>query len=140
MGNLRSPFAELDRVAVGAENIPALLASLRLERGPVFLLIDDGERFDDADLSIAGVVGSGQPGLCIIATGRAADLRGLYSHWTKALRKSRLGVMLQPDANYDGELLGVTLPRQTPVAMTVGRGYLSVGGQVALIQSIGNGD
>ena len=138
----RSPLAtaELDRVAVGAENIPALLASLRLERGPVFLLIDDGERFDDADLSIAGVVGSGQPGLCIIATGRAADLRGLYSHWTKALRKSRLGVMLQPDANYDGELLGVTLPRQTPVAMTVGRGYLSVGGQVALIQSIGNGD
>ena len=79
---------------------------------------------------------SGQPGLCVIAAGRAADLRGLYSHWTKTLRKSRLGVLLQPDVNYDGELLGAVLPRRAPVALTVGRGYVSVGGQVALIQSM----
>ncbi len=134
----RSPLvlADLDRVAVGTDEVPALLASLRLERGPVFLLIDDAERFEDADQSIAGAVTSGQPGLCIIAAGRAADLRGLYSHWTKTLRKSRLGVLLQPDVDYDGELLGAALPRRAPVALTAGRGYIGVGGQLALIQSM----
>jgi len=135
----RSPLgsAELDRVAVGADEVPALLAALRLERGPVFLLIDDAERFEDTDQSIAGCVASGQPGLCIIAAGRSADLRGLYSHWTKTVRKSRLGVLLQPDVDYDGELLGATLPRRAPVALTTGRGYLGVGGRTALIQSAG---
>ena len=134
----RSPLAlaDLDRMAVGTDDVPALLASLRLERGPVFLLIDDAERFEDADQSIAGAVTSGQPGLCVIAAGRAADLRGLYSHWTKTLRKSRLGVLLQPDVDYDGELLGAALPRRAPVALTAGRGYLGVGGQLALIQSM----
>ncbi|XAS63289.1 FtsK/SpoIIIE domain-containing protein [Micrococcaceae bacterium Sec5.8] len=128
--------ADLDRVAVGADEVPALLAALRLERGTVFLLIDDAERFEDADQSISGVVASGRPGLCVIAAGRAADLRGLYSHWTKTLRKSRLGVLLQPDVDYDGELLGAVLPRKSPVALTVGRGYIGVGGQMALIQSM----
>jgi S-DNA-T family DNA segregation ATPase FtsK/SpoIIIE len=134
----RSPLAlaNLDRVAVGMDEVPTLLASLRLERGPVFLLIDDAERFDDADQSIAGIVTSGHPGLCVIAAGRATDLRGLYSHWTKTIRKSRLGVLLQPDVNYDGELLAAVLPRKAPVALTAGRGYISVGGQPALIQSI----
>lgn len=134
----RSPLAlaDLDRVAVGTDEVPALLASLRLERGPVFLLIDDAERFEDTDQSIAGTVTSGQPGLCVIAAGRATDLRGLYSHWTKTLRKSRLGVLLQPDADYDGELLGTALPRRAPVALSAGRGYIGVGGQLALIQSM----
>ncbi len=137
----RSPLASaaLDRTAVGADEVPALLASLRLERSPVFLLIDDAERFEDPDQSIAGIAASGQSGLCVIAAGRAADLRGLYGHWTKTVRKSRLGVLLQPDVNYDGELFGATLPRKAPVAMTAGRGYLSVGGQIALIQSISPG-
>ncbi|WP_434995859.1 FtsK/SpoIIIE domain-containing protein [Arthrobacter sp. Ld5] len=137
----RSPLAsaDLDRTAVGADEVPALLASLRLERGPVFLLIDDAERFDDPDQSIAGIVASGQSGLCVVAAGRAADLRGLYGHWTKTVRKARLGVLLQPDVDYDGELLGATLPRKAPVAMTAGRGYLGVGGQVALVQSISPG-
>ena len=134
----RSPLAsaDLDRVAVGADEVPAMLASLRLERGPVFLLVDDAERMDDTDQSLAGVVSSGQSGLCVIAAGRAADLRSLYSHWTKTLRKSRLGVLLQPDVDYDGDLLGATLPRKAPGAITTGRGYIGVGGQMALIQSI----
>lgn len=137
----RSPLATagLDRVAVGSDEVPALLASLRLERGPVFLLVDDAERFEDNDQSIAGAVSSGQAGLCVIAAGRSADLRGLYSHWTKTVRKSRLGVLLQPDVDYDGDLLGATLPRKAPVAITTGRGYIGVGGRMALIQSISAG-
>jgi DNA segregation ATPase FtsK/SpoIIIE, S-DNA-T family len=134
----RSPLAtaDLDRVAVGADELPVLLASLRMERGPVVLLVDDAERFEDSDQSLANLVAAGQTGLLIIAAGRSADLRSLYSHWTKTLRKARLGVVLQPDIDYDGELLGVSLPRRAPVALTAGRGYLAVGGQVALVQTI----
>ncbi|GAA3591718.1 FtsK/SpoIIIE domain-containing protein [Klugiella xanthotipulae] len=134
----RSPLAnaDLDRTAATAEEIPALLASLRLERGPVILLIDDGERVDDADQSIANLVATTHPGLCIIAAGRSADLRSLFSHWSKTLRKARCGVLLQPDVDYDGELLGVGLPRRAPVAITQGRGYMCVGGSATLIQSM----
>lgn len=136
--NRRSPLAEanLDRVAVGADQVPALLAGLRLERGPVFLLIDDAENFDDGDQSIAALLATNQAGLCIIASGRSADLRGLYSHWSKTVRKSRLGVLLQPDVDYDGELLGVMVPRRAPVMITRGRGYACVGGQATLVQTI----
>jgi len=134
----RSPLAtaDLDRVAVGADEIPALLASLRLERGPVVLLVDDAERVDDADQSLATLLASGRSQLVVVAAGRSADLRGLYSHWTKTVRKARCGVLLQPDVDYDGELLGSTLPRRAPVALTQGRGYACVGGQVRLVQTM----
>ncbi|KPG79781.1 cell division protein FtsK [Frigoribacterium sp. RIT-PI-h] len=134
----RSPLAsaDLDRVAVGADEVPALLASLRLERGPVVLLIDDAERFDDTDQAIASLLSSNRSKLTVIAAGRSADLRTLYSHWTKTVRKARCGVLLQPDVDYDGELLGVTLPRRAPVALTTGRGYSCVGGAVRLVQTI----
>lgn len=134
----RSPLAEadLDRAAGSPDEIPALLASLRLESGPVFLLIDDAERIDDADQSITSLLNAGIPGLCVIAAGRSADLRALYNHWTKVVRKSRCGVLLQPDIDFDGDLLGVTIPRRAPVAMTQGRGYACVSGALALIQSM----
>jgi len=134
----RSPLveAELDRVAVGGDDAKTLLGALMLENGPVFLLVDDAEQFEDSDRMLEQLITSGRPGLCIIAAGRSADLRSLYSHWTKTLRKSRLGVVLQPDIDYDGDLLGLTLPRQAPVDLTPGRGYMGVGGRQALVQTI----
>ncbi|MGU3411783.1 FtsK/SpoIIIE domain-containing protein [Microbacterium sp. M1A1_1b] len=137
----RSPLAAagFDRVAVGPDEVPALLAGIRLERGPVLLLIDDAERFDDGDQAISSFLATERPGLCVVAAGRAADLRSIYSHWTKTVRKARCGVLLQPDVDYDGELLGVTLPRRSPVAMTVGRGYAASGGAVRLVQTASAG-
>lgn len=137
----RSPLASgsFDRIAVGPDEVPALLAGLRLERGPVLLLIDDAERFEDGDQAIATLLTTERPGLCVVAAGRSADLRSLYSHWTRSVRKSRCGVLLQPDVDYDGELLGVTLPRRAPVALTVGRGYAASGGTVRLVQTASAG-
>lgn len=138
----RSPLASgsFDRIAVGPDEVPALLAGLRLERGPVLLLIDDAERFEDGDQAIATLLTTERPGLCVVAAGRSADLRSMYSHWTRSVRKSRCGVLLQPDVDYDGELLGVTLPRRAPVALTVGRGYASSGGAVRLVQTASAGN
>ncbi|RPE84255.1 S-DNA-T family DNA segregation ATPase FtsK/SpoIIIE [Curtobacterium sp. PhB137] len=137
----RSPLASgsFDSIAVGPDEVPALLAGLRLERGPVLLLIDDAERFEDGDQAIATLLTTERPGLCVVAAGRSADLRSLCSHWTRSVRKSRCGVLLQPDVDYDGELLGVTLPRRAPVALTVGRGYAASGGTVRLVQTASAG-
>ncbi|WP_065963273.1 FtsK/SpoIIIE domain-containing protein [Curtobacterium sp. UCD-KPL2560] len=133
----RSPLADapLDRVAVGADEVPALLAGLRIERGPVLLLIDDAERFEDGDQGIASLLTTERPGLCVVAAGRSVDLRTLYNHWTRTVRKARCGLLLQPDVDYDGELLGVALPRRAPVALTAGRGYATSGGSVRLVQA-----
>ncbi len=133
----RSPLAQapLDKVAVGTDQVAALVASVRLARGPVVLLVDDAEQFDDTDASLAGLLGATLPNLHIVAAGRSDDLRSLYSHWTKTLRKGRAGVLLQPNVDYDGELLGVTLPRKSLVQLTVGRGYLCQSGGATLVQT-----
>lgn len=128
--------AGLDREASSPDEIPGLLASLRLEPGPVVLLIDDAERVEDADQSIASLLNAPPHGLSVFAAARAADLRTMYSHWSKTVRKARCGVLLQPDTDYDGELLGVKLPRTAPVAITPGRGYMCVGGVAALVQTM----
>lgn len=134
----RSPLSRVafDNAASSPEEIPALLAALRIESRPVFLLIDDAERIEDSDQSLTQLLSSPPPGFCVIAAGRAADLRGLYSHWTKTVRKARCGVLLQPDLDFDGELLSSKIPRRSPVAITQGRGYACSGGNVTLIQSM----
>lgn len=137
----RSPLAQanLDKVAVGTDQVAAIVASVRLARGPVVLLVDDAEQFDDTDASLSGLLGANLPNLHIIAAGRSDDLRTLYSHWTKTLRKARAGVLLQPNVDYDGELLGVMLPRKSLVQLTIGRGYLCQSGAAALVQTAAPG-
>jgi S-DNA-T family DNA segregation ATPase FtsK/SpoIIIE len=134
----RSPLAGsplLDRVAVGTDELPALIAEARMQTGPLVIMVDDAERIDDADQALTNLINAGLPNVFVVAAGRSDDLRSLYSHWTKAVRKSRCGVLLQPNVDYDGELLGVTLPRRAPVAMTPGRGYACVAGGMALVQT-----
>lgn len=138
ISNRRSPLGSipLDKVANGQDEIPAMLAALRLETGPVFLLIDDAERVEDPEQSISNLLTTTTPRVCVIATGRAGDLRSQYGHWTKKLSKSRCGVLLQPDVDFDGDLINVKLPRRAPVALTTGRGYAGFGGSTSLIQSM----
>lgn len=134
----RSPLvgAGLDQSAVGAEDVAALLASARVHQGPLVLLVDDAEQFDDSDSAFDGLLSARTSDLLVIAAGRSDDLRSLYSHWTKTIRKSRSGVLLQPNVDFDGDLLGATLPRRAPVAVTPGRGYLVVGGAVEFLQAM----
>ncbi len=130
------PQAELDRCAVGPDEAVALLASARVHNGPLVLLVDDAEQFADDDQAFAGLISARTSDLLVIAAGRSDDLRSLYSHWTKTIRKARCGVLFQPNVDYDGELLGVTLPRRAPVAITPGRGYIVSGGTVDFLQAM----
>jgi S-DNA-T family DNA segregation ATPase FtsK/SpoIIIE len=54
-----------------------------------------------------------------------------------AVSFSRLGLLLQPDVDLDGDLLGTVLPRRgavAPLAAVPGRGYLVVDGRPGLVQ------
>lgn len=132
----RSPLAtaDLERVAVGADEVAALVAQVRLQTDPVALLVDDAERFEDGDGALEGLLSL--PHVHLIASGRSDDLRSLYSHWTKTLRKARCGVLLRPNIDYDGDLLGVNLPRHAPVVVGQGRGYACMLGSAVLVQSM----
>jgi S-DNA-T family DNA segregation ATPase FtsK/SpoIIIE len=126
--------ADLDRFELVGGAVAALMARLRSVEGPVVLLIDDAEGFDDADGAIVGLLSAGRPDLHVIAAGRSDSLRTLYGHWTGVVRRSKTGVLLRPNIDLDGDLLGVTLPRRSPVRLGVGRGYLVHNGEWDIVQ------
>nr|WP_232531620.1 FtsK/SpoIIIE domain-containing protein [Microlunatus antarcticus] len=138
VGGRRSPLVQagLDRCAVGEEEATALLASARVHTGRLVLLVDDAEQFADNDQAFAGLLAAKTTDLLVVAAGRSDDLRTMYSHWTKTVRKARCGVLLQPHIDFDGDLLGVTLPRRAPVEITPGRGYVISSGSIDLLQAV----
>jgi S-DNA-T family DNA segregation ATPase FtsK/SpoIIIE len=101
---------------------------------PALLLVDDADTVDDPTSVINGLLAVDRPGLLVVAAGRAETLRGSFSHWTRTLRRSKLGLLLRPNLDLDGDLLGINLPRRLPVAMTTGRGILVNGGDLELVQ------
>lgn len=126
--------AAVDRFAMPGGEENALFAVARAETGPVLLLIDDAHSFDDLDGTIKGLLTSGQPNLRVAAATSADTFRNLHGHWTKWLRQSKAGILLKPNIDLDGDLLGVTLPRRAPVAMIRGRGYLVQNGETEVVQ------
>ena len=72
--------------------------------------------------------------LLVVAAGRNDGLRGQYGTWLRRVRMSRAGLLLQPDADLDGDLLGVRLPRRPLVRFGPGRGYLVEAGSVEIVQ------
>jgi S-DNA-T family DNA segregation ATPase FtsK/SpoIIIE len=60
--------------------------------------------------------------------------RRTYGSWTQRVRDGRCGVLLVPDHDLDGDLLGVTLPRRDRMAPVPGRGYLVANGAVDGVQ------
>lgn len=130
------PQAGLERCAVGEDEASALLAAARVHTGRLVLLVDDAEQFADNDQAFAGLLSARTTDLLVVAAGRSDDLRTMYSHWTKTVRKARCGVILQPNIDFDGDLLGVTLPRRAPVEITPGRGYVMSSGSIDLLQAV----
>jgi DNA segregation ATPase FtsK/SpoIIIE, S-DNA-T family len=57
-----------------------------------------------------------------------------FGGWLRELRKEEHGLLLAPDADVDGDLLGVRLPRRTNPVFPPGRGYLVERGSIELVQ------
>jgi S-DNA-T family DNA segregation ATPase FtsK/SpoIIIE len=134
----RSALAGADGLAVHPrDQLGSALDMVAAATGPTVLLVDDADEVDDPDGRLEALVtnrdGRGDD-LLVAAAGRADALAGLYAHWTRALRRHRLGVLLRPRAAVDGDLLGVALPLRSPVATVPGRGYLVEAGTAELVQ------
>ena len=138
-GGRRSPLRDcpaVDRFAGSPGEATALIAQVRIPgaRGPVVVLIDDAHSFDDLDGAIAGMLAAALPHVHVAIAASNDVLRGLYGHWTQAVRRSKVGVLLRPNVDLDGDLLGITLPRRSPVPLSVGRGYLVQNGEYDIVQ------
>jgi S-DNA-T family DNA segregation ATPase FtsK/SpoIIIE len=70
----------------------------------------------------------------VVAAGSADALRSDYGHWTRAVRRARTGLLLRPDREVDGELLGTVLPRHQLEPACAGRGHLVAEGGAELVQ------
>jgi DNA segregation ATPase FtsK/SpoIIIE, S-DNA-T family len=122
----RSPLADsalLSRVVSGAPELEALLAQLRGSARPALVLIDDAEGIDDSTRRLTDALGAPEPGFHAVVAGRTEGLSAI-GHWTMAVRRSRVGLLLMPNVATDGSLLGVTLPRRPPPPRRPGCGYL----------------
>jgi S-DNA-T family DNA segregation ATPase FtsK/SpoIIIE len=87
----------------------------------------------DEGRALTGLFADSPPGLHAIVAGRADGLRSL-GHWSAGVRRSRTGLLLQPDVQVDGGLLGVTLPRRPAPPARPGCGYLVQAGGFELVQ------
>ncbi|MGQ0616286.1 MAG: FtsK/SpoIIIE domain-containing protein [Acidimicrobiia bacterium] len=129
----RSPLSvELDRW--GPAGAAAAVEAVRSHPGPALLVVDDAETVDDPGGALAGLVATLPATVALVVAGRSEVLRTAYQHWCRGLRRHRLGMLLQPDADFDGELVGHALPRRAPVPLTPGRGWLVVDGDAEVVQ------
>ena len=110
------------------------LTSLR-ERIPAgrraVVVVDDADVIDDVHGVLAALAADDT--VSLVVAGRPDVLRA-YGHWTQVVRRSRLGVLLRPQSDADGDLLGVALPRRRPPLSVPGRGYLVTDGGCELVQ------
>ncbi|MBV7363082.1 FHA domain-containing protein [Actinomycetaceae bacterium TAE3-ERU4] len=132
----RSPLLseDFDQV-VSHGDIAGILALAGVVDSPTLLIIDDAEQLDDSDRALATLLDRPNPNLLVIAVGRNDDLRA-YGHWTSKVRRSKCGLLLRPNVDFDGDMLGVTIPRNPPVKMSVARGYACHSGVRQLVQAV----
>jgi DNA segregation ATPase FtsK/SpoIIIE, S-DNA-T family len=143
----RSPLAELDvwaSVARGAEECEAAAATIATavqarsgSEPPLVLVIDDGEELAEslAAPSLETVVRRGRDlGVSVVVAAERLAAQRAFTGWLRELRKDEHGLLLDPDPDVDGEILGARLPRRSNPVFPAGRGYLVDRGAVELVQ------
>lgn len=132
-----SPLRECEavsRLVTDPGQLQAAVAETRQPGTPFLLLVDDAEIVEDQGRSLAELLSDHQTPGHVLAAGRADALRSALGHWTTAVRRSRTGVLLNPDPLSDGQLLGAALPRRQSVPPRTGLGYVVEAGQIELAQ------
>jgi S-DNA-T family DNA segregation ATPase FtsK/SpoIIIE len=136
---------EWDTVSRGVDECEAKISELlddllgaagTRDLAPVLVVLDDAGEL--AESSVASSLDM------LIKRGRDAHVRCLmsietgqarhYATWIREIRKDGRGVLLDPNLDLDGELLGARLPRRTNAVFPPGRGYMVSDGRVGLVQ------
>lgn len=102
--------------------------------GALLVIVDDAERVDDPSSRLLGLIESGHPQILVVAVARPEALRGLYGHWTAAVRRNRTGVMMVGVGELDGDLLSVVLPRRCPIRARPGLAWIVDAAGIRLAQ------
>ena len=103
----------------------------------LLLVIDDAHRVDDTDGAIAAILKRSDGDITIAAAARLDAVRSAYGHWTREIVRSRCGVIMTAPGEVDGDLLGVVLPRRTPIPARPGLGWIIDGRGHRLVQFAG---
>jgi S-DNA-T family DNA segregation ATPase FtsK/SpoIIIE len=143
----RTPLGALaiwDEVATGMEECARVAAALAARLGGpsadgclTVVVIDDGEEIAEGPaggaLEIVARRGRDR-GVRLLAAVETRAAHRAYAGWVAELRKSRQGILLQPDVDIDGDLLSTRLPRRSGRAFPPGRAYLVHRGSAHLVQ------
>ena len=122
----RSPLA--DRGRAGGGDVDADVT------GPHLVVVDDADGDDERHAAVASLLDHRRSGLCVVATIRPDSVRLDYSHWTRLVRRSRLGVVMTSGGEIDGDPVGEPLPRRLPVPARPGLAYVVQSGRATLVQ------
>ena len=130
-----------DEIAHGVEGCEAhvdrLLNARLPESSSWVVVVDDADELADSpcgaqlELLVRRARGTANRFIAAVET-RAAHRS--YGGWVAELRKARQGLLLQPDPDLDGDILGAHLPRGRARALPAGRGYRVYRGKVDLVQ------
>ncbi len=103
----------------------------RFQGETAVVVIDDAELLLQSDLGkeftriARGMVGAGWG---IVAAGTNEALQGGFNGWHVHLKRNRVGALLSPQAQSDGEVLGMRLPKGvSSPRLTPGTAYLHLG-------------
>ncbi|NUR77509.1 MAG: cell division protein FtsK, partial [Thermoleophilia bacterium] len=104
---------------------------------PAVIVVDDGEELADS-LGATGLETLVRRGrdtaLRVVAAAERQAAQRAFSGWLRELRKEEHGLLLDPDPDVDGDILGTRLPRRSNPVFPPGRGYLVERGVVQLVQ------
>jgi len=98
------------------------------------IIVDDADRIDDDSGPLHTLSRTTPANVTIVASMRSTSARQGYGHWTRFVRASGAGVLLQPDNATDSDILGVRLPRGERLEAIPGRGYLVQSGSASVVQ------
>jgi S-DNA-T family DNA segregation ATPase FtsK/SpoIIIE len=133
----RSPLAHVEgrhRRVPAASAVAEARALLGADR-PVLLLVDDADLLPDDAHGLDALLAERLPNLVTVVAATSEVVRSRYGHVARAVGRGGLGLLLRPDPDLDGDLLGVRLPRRAPVAPGVGRGWLVGAGEPEVVQT-----
>jgi S-DNA-T family DNA segregation ATPase FtsK/SpoIIIE len=138
----RTPLTEVDgwtRAYTGSacDDGAQELANTISAHRPALIVIDDGEELAESigSASLEMLVRRGRDlPIRIVAAAERQGAQRAFAGWLRELRKEEHGVLLDPDPDVDGDLLGTRLPRRSNPVFPPGRGYLVERGTASLVQ------
>ncbi len=116
------------------EELKDILSAAATDHRRWVVIVDDADRVEDESGPLHTMARNPPTNVTLIIAMRSASARGSYGHWTRFVRASGLGVVLQPDNSTDSDVLNVRLPRGERLKAVPGRGYLGQAGSAAECQ------